>query len=81
MIQIYSTETCVFCRKAKEYLKNRKLEYTEYNVGEDMMKAQEMMAKSGQMGVPVLDIAGDVIVGFDVIAIEESLKKHHLLPR
>lgn len=64
-VSIYSTPTCPFCKQAKEFLKEKGVEFTNIDVSVDASKAQEMIDKSGQMGVPVLDIEGDIIVGFD----------------
>ncbi len=64
-VKIYSTPTCPYCQMAKEYLKNNKIDYEEYNVAEDEAKLKEMVNKSHQMGVPVIDIDGQIIVGFD----------------
>ena len=61
-VEIYSTPTCPYCHKAKEYFKTNKIEYTDYNVAEDQAKAKEMMDKSGQMGVPVIVVDDKVIV-------------------
>ena len=77
-VTIYSTPTCPYCIAAKEYFKENKIEYTEYNVADDNDKAQEMIDKSGQMGVPVIIIKdGDkeeVLVGFDQVGIANKLK-------
>ncbi len=72
-VTIYTTPTCSFCRQAKEYLSQHGVPYTEVNVAANPAAAQEMIAKSGQMGVPVLDIGGTLIVGFDKKAIERAL--------
>lgn len=72
-IAIYSTDTCTYCAMAKEYFKSKNLEYTEFNVGSDAEKRKEMVAKSGQMGVPVIDIGGSIIVGFDQAKVEAAL--------
>ena len=64
-VQIFSTPTCVYCAHAKEFFKNHGIEYVEYNVGEDMEKRQEMIERSGQMGVPVILVGDEVIVGFN----------------
>ena len=53
-ITIYSTPTCHFCQMAKEFLKEKGIEYTDYDVSTDMEKRKEMIEKSGQMGVPVI---------------------------
>lgn len=63
-VTVYSTETCPYCHMAKDYLKNKGVEFTDYNVGADEQKAMEMVQKSGQMGVPVIDIDGTILVGF-----------------
>ncbi len=73
-VAIYSTPTCPYCQQAKEYFKENKIEYTEYNVADDQEKAKEMIEKSGQMGVPVIDINGTILVGFDKGKLEEALK-------
>ena len=72
-VEIYSTPTCPYCHKAKEYFKTNKIEYTDYNVAEDQAKAKEMMDKSGQMGVPVIVVDDKVIVGFDKPKLEAVL--------
>ncbi len=72
-IIVYSTSACPYCNMAKEYLKKKGVEYEDVDVGADPVKAQEMMSKSGQMGVPVLDIKGEIIVGFDREKIDNAL--------
>ena len=59
---------------AKEYLKNKGIKFEDINVAADRVKAQEMIQKSGQMGVPVLDVNGTIIIGFDEDAIDEALQ-------
>lgn len=68
---IYSTPTCVYCKMAKEFFKKNSVQYTEHNVAEDEKAREEMVNKSGQLGVPVIDIDGKVMVGFN----EGELKK------
>lgn len=70
---VYSTHTCPYCHLAKEYLKNKGVAFIDIDVSSDPAKAQEMINKSGQMGVPVIDIKGHVIVGFDKGAIDQAL--------
>ncbi len=70
---VYSTPTCPYCKMAKNYFKEKNISYTEYNVATDQQKAEEMIEKSGQMGVPVIDINGKIIVGFDQSEIEKIL--------
>lgn len=64
-VTIYSTPTCHFCDQAKAFFKEHDIEYTEHNVAEDTEKRAEMMEKSGQMGVPVIIVGDEVLVGFD----------------
>lgn len=64
-VTIYSTPTCHFCQMTKEFLKEKGIGYTEHNVAADLEKRQEMVQKSGQMGVPVIFIGDELIVGFD----------------
>ncbi len=71
---VYSTPTCPYCKKVKKYLKSKNIDFTEYDVSEDDEKAHEMIEKSGQMGVPVTDIDGEIIVGFNKIAIDKVLE-------
>lgn len=73
MVKVYSTSVCPWCDKAKDYLKRKEVEFTQVNVQEDMEAREEMIAKSKQMGVPVLDINGTIIVGFDKKAIDAAL--------
>ena len=70
-IVIYSTPTCHFCDLAKDYFMEHNLAYTEYDVATDLKKRKEMVEKTGQLGVPVIEIDGQIIVGFN----EESLAK------
>jgi len=73
-VTVYSTPTCPYCAMLKSYLKENKVKFTDINVAEDREKAQEMIDKSGQMGVPVADINGKMIIGFDKPAIQRELK-------
>lgn len=75
MIKVYTTDSCPWCVKAKNYLKSKNIAFEELNVAEDMDARQEMVQKSRQMGVPVLDINGTVVIGFDKPAIDTSLTK------
>lgn len=63
-ITVYSTTSCHFCVLAKDYFKKMGVAYEDKNVGVDRVAAEEMVMKSGQMGVPVIDIDGQIIVGF-----------------
>ena len=71
---VYSTSTCPYCVMAKQWLKEKKVEFDDVNVGIDQAKAKEMIQKSGQMGVPIIDIDGEIIIGFDRPKMESSLK-------
>ena len=71
---VYSTTSCPWCAKAKEFLRENNVEFEDINVSEDIEKQTEMIMKSGQMGVPVIDIDGEIIVGFDVDRIRKLLK-------
>lgn len=73
-VTIYSTPTCPFCIRAKQFLKESNIQYTDIDVSSDQTKAQEMIDRSGQMGVPVIDVDGTIIVGFDKDKIKEALK-------
>ncbi len=70
---IYSTPTCPYCARVKAFLESEGIAYKDYNVVQDAKAKQEMIEKSGQMGVPVLEIKGKIIVGFDQEAIQEAL--------
>lgn len=73
-VKVYSTPTCPYCKQAKEFLKQNNIEYEDINVAADQKAADDMVQKSGQMGVPVLDVHGTIIVGFDKEAIKKALK-------
>ena len=74
-VKIYTTNHCPYCVMAKDFFKKSNVAYTEINVEEDESAAEEMIEKSGQMGGPVIDINGEIIVGFNKPAIEKALKK------
>jgi glutaredoxin 3 len=74
-VRIYTTPSCVYCNKAKQYFRENKISYTEYNVAKDLRRAEEMVKKSGQMGVPVVDVNGRIIVGFNQTEIERALHR------
>ncbi|MGL5245917.1 MAG: glutaredoxin family protein [Sarcina sp.] len=75
MIKVYTTNSCPWCVKAKQYLQKKNVAFTELNVQSDMVAREEMVKKSKQMGVPVLDVNGTVIVGFNKDAIDAALAK------
>lgn len=72
-VKVYSTPTCPYCVRLKQYLKENNVVYEDIDVSADPAKAQEMTEKTGQMGVPVLDIEGEIIVGFDKDKIKKVL--------
>ncbi|MDZ7726030.1 MAG: glutaredoxin family protein [Candidatus Campbellbacteria bacterium] len=72
-ITIYSTPTCHFCNLAKNYFQDKGIEYTDYDVSENIEKQKEMIEKTGQMGVPVIMIGDEVMVGFNQAKLEELL--------
>ncbi len=72
-VTIYTTPTCPWCQVAKRYLASRGIEFTEVDVSSDPLAAMEMIRKSGQQGVPVLEIDGEIVVGFDRARIDALL--------
>lgn len=73
-IKVYTTPSCTFCTKVKNYLRENGVKFTEYNVAKDERRADEMFRKSKQMGVPVIDVNGTIIVGFDKPTLDRALK-------
>ncbi len=72
-VKVYSTPTCPWCTRAKEYLTEKNVPFVDVDVSMDQRAAQEMVQKTGQMGVPVIEVHGRFIVGFDISAIEQAL--------
>ncbi len=72
-VKIYTTVTCVYCKMAKQFFKANNIQYEEVDVGVDQKAAEEMIEKSGQMGVPVIEINGKIIIGFDKPAVKTAL--------
>ncbi len=72
-VEIYSTPTCVYCNSAKQFFTEHGVSYSEYNVATDLPKRQEMVEKSGQLGVPVIAIDGEITVGFDEARLSKLL--------
>lgn len=62
---VYSTPSCMYCGLVKDFFKKNNVQFTEHNVATDLSKRKEMIDKTGQMGVPVVEIGGQVVVGFD----------------
>lgn len=72
-VKVYSTPTCPWCIRTKQFLKDNNIIFEDIDVGADEKAAEEMVQKSGQMGVPVLDIEGVIIVGYDLSKIRSTL--------
>jgi glutaredoxin 3 len=73
-VTIYSTTTCPYCKMAKAFFEENKIQFTEKDVTTDIAAQQEMIAKAGQLAVPVIDIDGQIIVGFNQAKLKELLK-------
>ena len=73
-VTIYSTPTCTYCNMAKAFFKANNVAYTEHNVATDLEARKAMIDKTGQMGVPVIDLGSEVIIGFNEEKIKEVLK-------
>ena len=74
MIKVYSTPTCPYCVTLKVFLKEHNIEFEDIDVSQDEKARDEMVKNSGQMGVPVVDIDGQIVIGFDQNKIRELLK-------
>ena len=72
-IKIYSTPTCPWCKRAKAYLAEKGIEFESVDVSSDEKAQKEMIDKSGQMGVPVLDIDGKIVIGFNKEEIDKAI--------
>jgi len=75
MVKIYTTPFCVYCKMAKDYFKKAGVEYVEFNVAADERAREEMVEKSHQLGVPVIDVDGQIFVGFNRIEIEKAIRR------
>lgn len=73
-VKIYSTPSCIYCNMVKDWFKENKIEYEEFNVAEDEKKRKEMIEKTGHMAVPVIEIGDEIILGFDQKRLSELLK-------
>lgn len=74
-VKVYSTPTCPYCVMAKQWLESKKVPFEDVNVAADHQAAMEMVEKTGQMGVPVIEVDGQFVVGFDAESIEKLLKQ------
>lgn len=72
-VKIYSTPTCFYCVKVKEFFAKNGIKYDDVNVASDLKAREEMVRKSHQLGVPVIEIGHEIIVGFDRVALEQAL--------
>ena len=72
---VYSTPSCSYCAMVKDFLRKKQVPYQEYDVSRDERRADEMVRKSGQMGVPVVDVNGRILVGYRPAEIESALKR------
>jgi glutaredoxin-like YruB-family protein len=77
-VTIYSASWCGFCHAAKQYLDSIGIKYQDKDVEHDAKAADEAVTKSGQRGIPVLDIEGDIVIGFDRPRIDAALKAHNI---
>ncbi|MDI6888375.1 MAG: glutaredoxin domain-containing protein [Methanocellales archaeon] len=73
-ITIYTTPTCPFCHRLKDFLTTNKIQFKEVDVSKSQEAAEQLIEKSGQIGVPVIEIDGETIVDFDVQKLKEKLK-------
>jgi glutaredoxin 3 len=73
-ITLYSTPSCSYCRMVKDWFRQRNVRFEEYNIAADPRRADEMVRKSGQMGVPVTDVNGRIIIGFNTAELERALR-------
>lgn len=73
MVKVYSTPSCSYCVTLKQFLKENSIEFEDIDVSKDELAQQEMIKRSGQMGVPVVDIDGEIVIGFDKEKISELL--------
>lgn len=79
MITIYTTPNCTYCVQVKNYLKSLNIDFISYDVSQDIDKKQEMVSMTGQLGVPVIRIENDVIIGFNKPKIDKILKENNLV--
>jgi glutaredoxin-like YruB-family protein len=72
-VTIYSTPTCHFCKEAKKFMTDHNINYTEHDVAHDLEQRKVMIDKSGQLGVPVIDVDGQIMVGYEEPVLKELL--------
>jgi len=74
IVKVYSTTWCVYCKMAKDFLKENNIKFEDINVQENPEAAAEMIKKTGQTGVPVIEIDGKIVIGFNIEEIKKVLK-------
>ncbi|HTX71527.1 MAG TPA: glutaredoxin domain-containing protein [Rectinemataceae bacterium] len=74
-VVVYSTPSCPYCTMVKDFLKKKQIPFEDYDVSRDQRRAEEMIRKSGQMGVPVTDVNGRILVGYHPAEIENALRR------
>jgi glutaredoxin 3 len=72
-VKVYSSSTCPHCQHAKKFLQNNNVDFEDFDVTSNREKLEEIMEKSGQMGVPVIDVNGKIIIGFDETELRKAL--------
>jgi len=72
-VTVYSTPTCPYCHQVKDYLKSKGINFTDYNVASDLEARNQMVQKSGQLGVPVIEVDGNIVIGFNRGKLDELL--------
>lgn len=72
-VKVYSTPTCPWCKRAKKFMEDNSIPYKDVNVAEDKAAREEMIRKSGQLGVPVIEIDGEIIIGYNEPKLKEKL--------
>jgi glutaredoxin-like YruB-family protein len=72
-VAIYTTPTCTYCQEAKEFFQSKNIQYDEFDVATDIEKRQEMIQKTGQLGVPVIAVGDRLMVGFDSNTLSDLL--------
>ena len=73
-VKVYSTTACPYCRMVKDFLRKNNIKFEDIDVSSNHEAAHEMIEKSGQMGVPVTDIEGEIVVGYNISALKKALK-------
>ena len=72
-VKVYSTPTCPYCKMVKKFLEDNSTPYQDINVAEDKAALEDIVNRSGQMGVPVIDINGELVIGYNQVQLKEKL--------